>query len=182
MRDNLPVRVRDCECPETPHGTPDPETGLDGDVIFVLPRPSLQLGLASEVDQANALAETFKAAGPGPFTEADHQRLADDMGLRLRGKLLETYIRHGAVGWNFQDETGPIPFDVEEVIADFAIAGPVADFCDEIYGETVTRPLVQRAQKLSGTGRTASTTSPRPTPIRKRRASSSRRASAGSRR
>ncbi len=82
------------------------------------------------------------------------------------------YVRHGAVGWNFLDGRGkPLPFDVDAILADYAIAQPVAEKADELYGEAVMAPLVRRLQAISPVGPTDGSTSPRlqsiPTPRRR---------------
>ncbi len=178
MAEPVFVRVRDCECPGTPHA-------VEGDGVSVAPTASLRLGLAAESDSGAALAETIAAAGPPPpggWNSTNSEPLAIDMTERLRRRYLETYVRLGTVGWNFEDADGPIPFDVEVVLADYAIAQPVAEKCDELYGETVNRPLVERLKRLSPTGPTPDTTSARPTPIQSRRKRSSPATSAASKR
>lgn len=39
MPDLVPVRVRDCACPDTPHA--------EGDIVYLAPKPSLDLGVAA---------------------------------------------------------------------------------------------------------------------------------------
>ena len=99
--------------------------------------------------------------------------MAADMTERLRRRWLITYVRHGAVGWNFEDTAGPIPFDVEAVLDDYSVAQPVAEKGDELYGDTVTRPLLARLATPSRRGPKADSTSvtKRPTPPRRRRSS-----------
>lgn len=151
---DVAVRVRDCECPGTPHE--------EGDVVYVAPTLSLSGGLAAEHDTSTALAETLANAGKPPeggWNDDNSETLALDMGERMRQKLLVTYVRYGAVGWNFQDERGPIPFDVEAILADYGIARTIAEKGDELYGETVARPLLDRLSKRSQSGQTARSTS-----------------------
>ncbi len=147
----VPVRVRGCECPGAPHP--------DGDVVFMLPTLSLEGGLAAEHDNSLALGETLAAAGNPPFSEAQQQLMARDMTERLRRKWLVTYVRYGAVAWNFEDEQGPVPFDVEAIVADYGMGQPVAEMGDKLYGETVTRPLLSRQETRSPRGRTDLSTS-----------------------
>ena len=135
-----PVRVRDCACPGQPHGE-------EGDIIFLLPRPSLACGLAAQ-------AALVEAAGNGSFLAQLWQVI---------------YVRHGAVAWNLLDERGkPVPFDVEAILADYALGQPVAERADELYGPAVMAPLVARLQVISDTGPMDASTSPRlqsiPTP------------------
>ncbi|MEO8549310.1 MAG: hypothetical protein ABI678_05040 [Kofleriaceae bacterium] len=176
MAEPIAVRVRDCACPGTPHA--------EGDVVYVAPTASLRLGLAVEADTGAALAEVIANAGPAPsggWNEGNSQSLAVSMTDRLRRRYLETYVRFGTVGWNFEDEDGPMPFDAEVLLADYALGQPIAERCDELYGETVTRPLLARLNRPSGPGRTRATTSAKVTPIRPRRKSSSPATSAASR-
>lgn len=131
-------------------------------MVYVAPTLSLSGGLAAEHDNSMALAETLLHAGkapPGGWNDDNSEPLALDMAERMRTKLLVTYVRYGATGWNFEDEQGPIPFDVEAVLADYGIARAVAEKCDELYGETVTRPLLDRLGTRSQRGRMARSTS-----------------------
>ncbi len=133
MGDLIPVRVRDCACPDTPHE--------DGDFVFVLPRPSLACGLEAREDVRQSLGS----------------------GTLLAERWLVTFVKHGAVAWNWTDEDGdPLPFDVSQILGDFDLAEPVAEKCDELYGETVTRPFLESIRKLSQRGRTAGSTSQTP--------------------
>lgn len=172
MAEPVVVRVRGCTCPGTPH---------DADVVLMAPTLSLLGGLEAEHDNSVALAETFAAAGPGPYTDEQQSQMALDMTERLRRRWLVTYVRYGAIGWNFEDEQGPIPFDVEAILADYGIAQAVAEKGDELYGETVARPLLARLATPSRRGPTVRSISPR-TSTRKRRARSSPVTSAASRR
>ena len=132
MREPVAVRVRDCACPNTPHE--------EGDVVYVAPTLSLKGGLQARQDIRDALGS----------------------GQMLAELWLVTFVRFGAVAWNFLDEDGdPVPFDVEDILADMAIAEVVAEKCDELYGETVTRPLVRNIQAISQRGRTDGSTSPK---------------------
>ena len=152
MADLVSVRVRDCECPGAPHGA--------GDVVYVAPTPSLQLGLEAQKDIRESLGN----------------------GSMLGERWLVTFVRYGAIGWNFEDEDGPIPFDVEVLLADFTLATPVAERCDELYGEAVTRPLLARLRTISQRGPTAGSTSRTTGSTPKPRKRSSRVTTAGTRR
>lgn len=101
----------------------------------------------------------------------------------LAQRWIVTYVRHGAIGWNFLDAAGqPVPFDVEVLLADYALSAPVAEKADELYSDTVFDPLVERLNGQSRNGRTAASTSPRRQSIRKPRGRSSRATSAATKR
>lgn len=132
MNQPVSVRVRDCECPEKPHAE-------EGDVIYLAPKLSLAGGLQSTAD-------IQKALGDGTFL-AELWRV--------------TFVKHGAVGWNFTDEDGdPVPFDVNVLLDDYELARELADKADDLYGETVARPFVQKLKTISRRGRTGDSTSP----------------------
>lgn len=153
MAELVPVRVRDCACPDAPHG--------EGDVVYVAPTPSLQLGLEAQRDIRESLGS----------------------GSMLAERWLVTFVRYGAMGWNFLDADGePLPFDVDVLLADYTLASPVAEKCDELYGEAVTRPLLARLRAISQRGRTAGSTSPTTGSTPKPRRRSSPATSAASRR
>lgn len=181
MAEPVAVRVRDCACPDHLHP--------DGDFVFMRPTLSLDGGLAAEHDSSTALAEAIAegiavAGGALPkdgWSQDQQDAMARDMTERLRRKWLVTYVRHGAFGWNFVDETGPVPFSVEVILADYTIAQPVAEKGDELYGDTVARPLLARQATRSQRGPKVVSMSRRtPTPRQPRRSSPA--TSAGSRR
>ena len=139
MPELVPVRVRDCACPDTPHA--------DGDLIYLLPTLPMEGGIAAEQD-------LFAADGE-----------ASDLSRRW----LRTFVTHGAVGWNLTDaEGGPVPFDVAAITGDWALARPVANRASELYADTVMAPFLPAPDARSPSGRTAPTTSHRqrrtPTP------------------
>ena len=176
---NAPVAVvvRSCECPGTPHG--------EGDLVLLAPTLSLAGGLAAEHDNSTALAETLANAGPAPeggWTDDNSGPLATDLAERLRRRLMLTYVRYGAVGWNFEDEAGPIPFDVDTILADYGIAQPVTEKADELYGESVMRPLRARLATRSPRGPTDHLTSPKKARTRPRSRRSSPATTAATRR
>lgn len=141
----IEVRVRDCECPGTPHA--------EGDVVYVAPRPSLACGLEAREDVRQSLGS----------------------GTLLAERWLVTFVKHGAIGWNLLDEDGdPVPFDVRVILGDFDLAEPVAEKCDELYGDTVTRPFLESIRKLLQRGRTGGSTSPTPGTSKKASSSSQR--------
>lgn len=151
MAEPITVRVRDCECPGTPH----PE----GDEVYLAPKLPLAGGLQADFD-------IRKAAGDGTF---------------LAQLWQVTFVKHGAIGWNLLDEDGePVPFDVNVLLEDYALASPVAEKADDIYGESVMRPLLQRLRTTSQTGRTAGSISRTPRSTTKPRVRSSRAITAAS--
>lgn len=125
------VRVRDCACPGTPHSE-------EGDGVF--------------------LATTLPAEG-GIVAEQQMGEARDtDVLTRL---WLVTFVRYGAQGWNLHDEEGPTPFDVEVLLADWALARPVALRAGELYQAAVAAPFLNTPAKPSRNGRTPATTSRR---------------------
>lgn len=117
MPDLVPVRVRDCACPHTPHP--------DGDVVLLRPTLSLRGGIKAQQDIRSSIG-------------ADGLVVQDE----LVARWMETFVREGATGWNLLDEAGrPVPFDIAALLADFELAGPVADKADDLYGQAVLRPL-----------------------------------------
>ena len=144
------VRARDCACPGTPHE--------EGDTVSLLAKLSLSGGLAAQAD-------IIAAAGDGST---------------LAQRWLVTYVRHGAVAWNLVDEDGPVPFDVDAILADYSFALPVADRADDLYSAAIIDPLTVRLNGISRNGLTDASTSPRVRSTQKRRGSSSRARSAAS--
>jgi hypothetical protein len=130
-----PVRVRDCACPGTPHDE-------EGDVVFLASKLPAEGGIVAEQQMSGAKDD-------------------DD----ITRKWLITFVRYGATGWNLQDENGPTPFDVEDLLADWALARPVALRAGELYLASVAAPFQKTPAKPSRTGRTRATTSARPSPI-----------------
>lgn len=141
----VPVRVRDCACPDAPHE--------DGDVVYLLPQLSLEGGAAAEFD----LMQTQDVA--------DEQRRT----FALLARWTATFVRYGAVAWNFLDDKGPVPFDAETLVSDYALSRLVAGKANELYSEAVTAPLLEAAaaanpsppKRPSRRGPTAPSTSPR---------------------
>ena len=131
MPEPVAVRVRDCACPGTPHTD-------EGDLVYLRPTLSLAGGITAQQDLV---------ASDGEPNE-------------LVRRWLITYVRYGAIGWNWLDDSGqPIPFDVDAILDDFTLATPVADKADELYSEAVLRPLGLSRPKTSRTGPTAASTS-----------------------
>lgn len=144
MLEREAVRARDCACPNTPHE--------EGDIVYLLPKPSLACGLAAQGDIA-------AAGGDGTV---------------LAQRWLMTYVKHGAVGWNLTDDKGrEVPFDLDELLADYSFALPVAERAGELYSDAILRPLQARLNGTSQSGSIAASTSPRVRSMTKRRGSSS---------
>lgn len=187
MMELVPVRVRDCACPGTPHP--------DGDIVNINPKLPLIAGLEAQRENGKALTQAiFEVLGDNP-TPAQLEAVRDDKSPlatavaeaaseRLIIRWLPLFIRHGAASWNLEDESGPRPFDVELLLADFDLGKPVADAAADLYAESLMRPLAARLAKLSPptpTNGTPRATRRSRTSTRKPRSSSSRRASAGRR-
>lgn len=166
----VPVRVRGCACPGSPHDGQDGRE--DGDVVYLAPFLSLAGGLAAEDD--------IQKAGRPVATDPTLLEIDADV---LRQRWLLTYVRHGPVGWNLLDAAGdPVPLDVEVLLADYRIGQPVADVAADLYSEAVTSPLANRRNGHSRNGPKAGSTSPRRPSTKKRPKRSSRATSAGTRR
>lgn len=118
-------------------GTPHEE----GDFVYLAPTLSAEGGIAAEQDMTST-------------------RDSDE----LTRKWLITFVRFGARGWNLVDEDGDVPFDVDDLLADWAIARPVALRAGELYQAAVIAPFQQQPAKRSPTGRTRATTSARRSP------------------
>lgn len=131
----VPVRVRACACPGTPHAE-------EGDTVLLLPTLSLAGGIRAQQD---ILAAQTPDGGVDAAT--------------LTVRWMETFVRHGAVGWNLVDEDGPVPFDIDALLADFALAGPVADAANDRYAEAVLSPLGLSLSASSPRGQTGASTS-----------------------
>lgn len=146
MQALIPVRVRDCHCPDTPH---------DGHSVFLSPTLSFQGGLVAN-RQAIAQAEAVRAG--------DTNRLQDEW--------MDTFVRYGAKDWDLCDAEGtPIPFDVELILADYALALPVAEKANDLgYGDAAMAPFLREPVKPSRNGRTPAMTSARRSRTRSRSA------------
>jgi hypothetical protein len=117
---------------------PDTPHAEEGDAIFLSPTLPALGGIVAEQQMTKA---------------TDQEQLVQDW--------LVTFVRYGAKDWNL-----PEPFDVEAILADYALFRPVALRAADLYQEAVTAPLAPRRSKPSATGRTTATTSRRraPTP------------------
>lgn len=154
-----PVKVKVRECPTGLHNG-------EGDWVLLAPTLSLDGGLAAEQDLRDV-----NSSSP------DAQERAN----RIQRRWAITFVRHGATGWNFHDEEGNgLEFDVEELLADYGLARPVADQAADLYTDAVLRPFLTLLAARSPTGRTGATTSRPRARTRKQSASSSPGASAAS--
>lgn len=131
MTELVPVRVRDCACPDSPHGT-------EGDLVYLLPTLTMDGGILAEQQMLENLTDTD----------------------RLKRLWLRTFTEHGAVAWNLLDAEGePVPFDLDVIFADWTLARPVADKAADLYGDAVIAPLAATPSLPTATGPTTSTTS-----------------------
>jgi hypothetical protein len=131
MPEPIPVRVRDCACPDTPHADM-------GDLVYLAPFLGIAGGVRAERDLVEAKG--------------------DDVVLTQR--WLDTFIRYGAIGWNLTDAEGePVPFDVDVILSNWTLARPLGDAASDLYAESIAAPFVTAPQARSPSGRTAPTTS-----------------------
>lgn len=160
------VRVRDCTCPGTPHP--------DGDEVYLLPTLGLEGGAAAELD-----LDAVKSLPAKRATDA------------LLARWTVTFVRYGAVGWNWlrtaakdqpsdPDRIEAVPFDVEILCSDYSLARLVAVKANDLYSEAVTAPLreaavvpLNRQQRRSRRGQTGSSTSAKRAPTSRSSRSSS---------
>lgn len=181
----VPVRVRDCACPGTPHE--------EGDVVLLTPTLGLIAGLEAQRENTRAINDAVvEVLGRSP-TDADIEAMQSDenalaervsvvMNEMLQIRWVPVFIRGGAVGWNFLDDDGLIPFDVDVLLADYSLGRPVADAASELYQDALMRPLVERLAKLSPPSSTDDTpreTRPKRSSTQRRRSSSLPPVSAG---
>lgn len=156
----------------------------EGDEVYLLPALSLEGGAAAEMER------DFITEGFSEVSDAERDRLT----MRMLARLTDVYVRYGAVGWNWQqlNDKGrpePVPFDVNVLLASYALSQSVASKASELYSEDVLGPLLKaaaaagqppnRQQRRSQRGRTGRSTSPKATSTRKPPASSSPAASDG---
>lgn len=137
--DLVPVRVRDCECPGTPHQE-------EGDIVFLRPMLGLEGGSTAELDLVMAQSEP--------------EGVARAAVLLRRWRV--TFVTHGAAGWNWLDERGkPVPFDAAVLLADYRLGKPVADAANDLYQEAIIGPLAEPTPSpaRSPNGRTGRSTS-----------------------
>jgi len=130
-----PERIRVRDC--ACPGTPHEE----GDFVLLAPTLSAAGGIAAE----QAMTET---RDPDALT----------------GKWLILFVRYGALDWTFTDDNGPVPFDVDALLADWALARPVAIRAGELYQASIIAPFLPAPARRSPTGRTRAMTSARRSP------------------
>jgi len=142
MPDPIEVRFRDCTCPGTPHP--------DGDVAYL--RPYLDYAGGAE-----ALASVTVSDSEGNTSLADVSEWPQRIG--------PVFIRRGVIGWNVEDEDGPVPVTREALEAlRWEDAYELADRADDLYGGQVLAPLVKRMQMSSKAGQTNGSTQRRASP------------------
>lgn len=137
----IPVRIRDCTCPGTPHG--------EGDIVFLAPTLSLEGGLAAESE----LAEVITAGGE-----------VNEISTAVAKRWLLSFVRYGAKSWNLTNghANEPKPFDVQAILDDYGIARVVAEKANELYADAVLAPLRAQLPSPLPPGPTAEETSPAP--------------------
>lgn len=126
--------------------------------LFVRVRDCACPGSPHEEGDGVFLSSTLSAEG-GIAAEQQMGEIRDVD--QLTQKWLVTFVRYGAQGWNFLDEDGPVPFDVEDLLADWGLARPVALRAAELYQEAVSAPFQTAPARPSANGRTRATTSRR---------------------
>jgi hypothetical protein len=107
------------------------------------------LSLDGGVEAEAALIAGITAAGKGNV---------DTKALEVAWR--DIFLRHGVIGWDLHDEDGePIPYSLEALRADFAVARPVLLHIEnKDWGELVIAPFQTKPAKPSRTGRTPVTT------------------------
>jgi hypothetical protein len=168
----VPVRIRDCQCPDTPHAE-------EGDVVYLPPRISTPAALECQRHYAASMRDAIREVlGDKPVTDEMVDVFKDQLGqvsIELMTLRWTPIFLRLAKGWNVVDEVGlPVPFDPQILIDDFSIGSPVADKANDLYFDVVFSPLVLRLQALSQTGPTKPPTSRRRSSTRTRRGRSSR--------
>jgi hypothetical protein len=168
------VRFRDCQCPGTPHNGKDGAD--DGDIVYLRP----VLGFAAGAEAVRMLGEAMIVVSPTGGGPSGQDPIVDNS---RSGELVgPVYIRAGVTGWNLVNEDGPVPLDVEVLLANYTWAYPIAEAADDLYSQALIDPLLKRMNGTSGNGQTGASTrriprSSKPRPSR--RASSSANGSAG---
>lgn len=111
-------------------GCPD-TPHAEGHLVYL----SAKLSLAAGIEALEALSEN--TGNPKALTPL----------------LFEVFLRGGVVGANFE------PFSVDDLLADFEMALPVAEKANDLYAEAFLRPLGLSLPPTSNGGPTASSTS-----------------------
>jgi hypothetical protein len=110
---------------------PDTPHADTGDLVYLRPTMSLECGIAAQQD-------LIASDGSAPD---------------LTRRWLVTFVRYGVTGANYA------PFSIDDLLADFEMALPVAEKADDLYGEAVLRPLGLGRSTSSKRGPTARSTS-----------------------
>jgi hypothetical protein len=172
MAEPVPVKVRDCTCPGSPHP--------DGDVVYLPPTLDLDVGLQAEAfllqsaDEFPLKASVSEQAEAGDIRAmAELERVAGQRLLWLRPRWFPLFVRQ-ASGWNVVDTDGePVRFDIDAILGDYVVARKVADAAADLYQGPILSPFTTPPDKPSRNGRTAGGTPPptEPTPLRSRSSS-----------
>lgn len=145
MAEPVKVKVRECACPDKPHNG-------EGDWVLLAPTLSLEGGLAAEGDMRSVRE----------LPENERQEA-------LNRRWVLTFVKYGAKGWNFRGPEGEeLPFDLDVLLSDYALARPIAEKASDLYTEAVLLPFLVRQATRSPTGQTGATTSRRRPQTRKR--------------
>lgn len=149
----------ECPCPDTPHEA--------GDTVEFRRVLSLAGGIA-------AIAAVRDAA-VGVTGKLDPFVLA--------GHLFPVYLAHAVESWTFLDSEGAsLALEEADGALPFGTKYLIADAADDLFGDEVTRPLVEMIRKSLPTGPTATSTSRKKSSGRSPRSASGRsspRSSAG---
>lgn len=137
------VRLRDCQCPGTPHE--------EGDGVYLRPTLSLEAGLLAE-QAINEMQRLFPL--PDKADAATSDRIQTERTYWLRPKWFDLFLRHGAAGWNLMGEDGDIPFDIEALLGDYSLARVAAEAANDRYSDAVLAPFQIPPAKPSRNGRT----------------------------
>lgn len=123
------------------------------DTAYLLPSVTFDCGQeASRTVRTFAQKLAADAVADGRTFEGASSEEAETLGEML-GRI---YLRHQVSGWSCTE-----PFSPDALLADWTVALPIAERCDELYSEVVMRPLVKAAESYSRSGPTAASTSPR---------------------
>lgn len=131
----------ECPCPGTPH---------EHDTVGLRPKLSLRAGV---------MLQSFLRRNLAPQEGEPAPDQAEVIGL-----LTEGFVSHGVASWSFVDAKGkPVPVNektiAEILLSDFALATPVADQADELYGGPVIDPLLVQVSTSSPDSQTDPSTS-----------------------
>lgn len=109
---------------------PDTPHEEEGDGVFLLDKLPAEGGMAAEQDMTNFGTDTDT----------------------LTRRWLLTFVRYGVSHANYE------PFSVDDLLADWAIARPVAIRAGELYQASVIAPFQTAPPKRSRSGRTVAST------------------------